>query len=281
MGKLKGFIRDWTPPALLRAAVGRRSPQNRFSGEYSDWGAAQRASSGYASEIIFEKTRSAALAVKEGRAVFERDSVLFDHVEYPFPMLAGLLRAACENGGDLSVLDFGGSLGTSFRAFDSFRYGAGKLRWSIVDQPRIVECGQREFTNQSLNFYASIRECLERERPQVLLLSSVLQYLERPHEVIQQAKAENFAHIIIDRTPCSYSARDILTVQTVPPSIYEASYPCWIFSRQRLVDALSDQYALLTHVQGERLGRRGDSSQQSWDAFLFDLKDPKGLRHPP
>jgi hypothetical protein len=37
-------------------------------------------------------------------------------------------------------------------------------------------------------------------------------------------------HIVIDRTPVLVNTKSrVLTVQHVPPSIYEASYPCWLF----------------------------------------------------
>jgi hypothetical protein len=47
--------------------------------------------------------------VKTGEAVYERDSVLFDEIQYSFPVIAALLRVASANKGKLNVLDFGGS----------------------------------------------------------------------------------------------------------------------------------------------------------------------------
>ena len=48
------------------------------------------------------------------RGVYERDSVLFDTIRYSWPLLSDLLRAASEDQNHLSVLDFGGSLGSSY-----------------------------------------------------------------------------------------------------------------------------------------------------------------------
>ena len=45
--------------------------------------------------------------MKNGEAVYERDSVLFDEIQYSWGLLAGLQKAALENDGKLCVLDFG------------------------------------------------------------------------------------------------------------------------------------------------------------------------------
>lgn len=39
------------------------------------------------------------LKIASREAAYERDSVLFDKVQYSFPVLGGLLRAAIANGG--------------------------------------------------------------------------------------------------------------------------------------------------------------------------------------
>ena len=40
---------------------------------------------------IFEKTKQSLLKVKNGEAVYERDSVLFDKKEYPYAIISSLL----------------------------------------------------------------------------------------------------------------------------------------------------------------------------------------------
>jgi putative methyltransferase (TIGR04325 family) len=72
------------------------------------------ASTGYDSEIILEKTRDALLKVKNGEAAYERDSVLFDEIQYAWPLLTSLMWVAAQAKGILNVLDFGGSLGTTY-----------------------------------------------------------------------------------------------------------------------------------------------------------------------
>ncbi len=60
--------------------------------------------------------------VVAGEAVYERDSVVFDHLEYAWPLLACLLQIAAERR-SLRVIDFGGSLGSSWRQNRRFSVG--------------------------------------------------------------------------------------------------------------------------------------------------------------
>jgi putative methyltransferase (TIGR04325 family) len=119
------------------------------------------------------------------------------------------------------------------------------VRWNIVDQFRHVETGKASFEDDHLRFYANIADCLTDTQPNVVLLSSVLQYLERPYTVLDQILELPCDHVIIDRTPFWAGPTDRLCVQTVPPSIYPASYPSWIFSRQRFHSHLHENWEIM------------------------------------
>jgi putative methyltransferase (TIGR04325 family) len=275
MSALRQRLRWWAPPALADAVRRLRGNGIRFTGDYADWRAAAAASTGYGADVIFERSRDAALKVKRGEAVFERDGVLFDHVQYSLPVMAALLRVALANGGRLSVLDFGGGFGSSFRQFRSFLdEPQPRLCWSIVDQPRIVECGRREFADERLHFYNSIAECMAHEQPDVVLLSSVLQYLEAPYGLIDEIGAALLRYLVIDRTPCSAIGHDVLCIQKVPGAIYRASYPCWIFSRKRLLSALQGRYRLLAKFSEQGEAWRSEHGEFTLDCFLLDLQSP-------
>ena len=203
--------------------------------------------------------------VRDGRAAGERDSVLLEQVDHPYPVLAGLLRAALENDGTLSVLDFGGALGTTYFQCRRLLDTVTKVRWSIVEQPAHVACGQAEFANEELCFYESVDSCIRTEQPAVLLLSSVIQYLPEPYTLISDLLRHRLPHVIVDRTPFMRSGRDRLTVQRVPPWIYEASYPAWFLSEQRFLACFEKDYRLLTsfsaldthHPEGDEADYKG------------------------
>src|SRR3546814_6742160 len=72
-------------------------------------------SSGYSESAILDRVRTATRAVVAGEAAYERDSVLFDKADYPFALITALLRAAASADMRLDVIDFGGSLGSTYR----------------------------------------------------------------------------------------------------------------------------------------------------------------------
>jgi len=244
----KLLLKDCLPPILLRT-LSRRNRYG-FFGNYSSWEEAQKQASSYDANIILEKVKAATLLVKQGKAACERDSVVFDQIQYSFPVIAGLLRIAIANQSKLSVLDFGGSLGSSYYQCKGFLSDLSFLRWSIVEQPNFVRCGKELFEDEVLKFYDSIDDCLIVETPQVILLSSVIQYLENPYDFLKKLMDYEFPHILIDRTAFVISGGDRLTVQRVPPSIYPASYPAWFFDQEKFLNMFSDQYDLVFDFDG-------------------------------
>lgn len=235
----------WLPPALITYLKPLLKHGVYFSGRYADWTSASKASSGYDSELILEKVKQATLEVIAGKAAFERDSVLFDKVQHSFPVLAGLLRAATENNGQLSVLDFGGSLGSSYFQCRNFLSTLNSLSWNVVEQAHFVECGCDCIQSEQLRFYFNIREVLKNQQSNVILLSSVLQYLPEPYAILSELLESKIDYLIIDRTPFSDESEDVLTIQHVPASIYSASYPCNVFSKTKMLTYFSNQYEMV------------------------------------
>jgi putative methyltransferase (TIGR04325 family) len=233
------------PPAVGKViALARGGERCIWSGDYPSWTDAVADSTGYDSDVIVERVTSAALKVKCGDAVYERDGVLFDEVEYSWPMLSGLMWVAARNGGRLDVVDLGGALGTSFYQNRRFLAPLTHVRWNVVEQPCFVEVGRRLFADdERLRFHPDLDSCpiIDGE---VLLLSSVLQYLAQPY-AIAAAAARRCRYLLVDLTPVHDGATDRLTVQTVPPSIYPARYPCWLFSEAKLLSQLESAFEVV------------------------------------
>lgn len=220
-------------------------PDVIYRGDYASFDEARACSSGYEEAVILERTRVALHKVLRGEAAYERDSVTFDTMDLPGPLLGLLLRIAAEHQGNLSVLDFGGSLGSTYYHCRSALAHLPRLEWSIVELPAHVACGQREFSNEQLKFYSTIPACLLERRPSVLLLSGVLQCLPEPWTFLREAATHGFDWIIMDRTPFIDAERDRMTVETVSPRIYPASYPAWFFSRPRRAENLPKGWAIV------------------------------------
>lgn len=232
----KHVIKNWLPPIFLklyRTIISKRGIT--FIGPYSSWDKAVSKSIGYDNHEILQKVLISTLKVKNSEAAYERDSVIFDEVQYSWPVTAGLMWVAAANGGRLSVLDFGGSLGSSYFQNRQFLAKLPIVRWSVVEQAHFVEAGLNHIQDEHLVFYPTITECVAVEKPNVVLLSSVLQYLEDPYTVLDELAQSGVNLIIIDRTLVNKSQSNMIFLQNVPKSIYEASYPVHSLSESQLL----------------------------------------------
>lgn len=127
-----------------------------WKGSFDSWEAAQLQSSGYDADNILQQVRTASLRVKRGEALFERDSVLFNEREYCWELLAALMWIAARHNGSLNIIDFGGSLGSTYYQYKCFFSLLKSVLWNIVEQPNFVGEGKRLFENESLKFHSSI-----------------------------------------------------------------------------------------------------------------------------
>lgn len=239
------IARDLIPPALTRAIAGRGAL--RFADGYANWAAAESAAGTYSESSILAQVQAATDRVIAGDAAFERDGVTFDQMEYRWPVVAALLWRASVGGGRLSVLDFGGSLGSSLRQTGTL-LDEIDLTWGVVEQPSFVAAGAA-YASERLRFFTSVQKCVEATSPTFALLSSVLQYLPDPEGVLTAVRDCGVDTLLIDRTPMTDVDRNIPVVQHVPAQIYRASYPAWLLSRPRLLDALPG-WRLVADIDG-------------------------------
>ncbi len=241
---LKRFARAWLPPAAQRWARRLTQPA-AYTGDYRTWQEAKAAARGYDDPAIFDKVVASARAVRDGHAAFERDSVTFAETAIHGPLVAGLLRAASKNEGRLHVIDFGGGFGSAWWQHRAWIDQGAEVTWEVIEQPHFVAAGREEFEVGPLRFRQSLDECTANPRSALILLSSVLPYLEKPHDLMAEIARRGFRHVLIDRTGFTRNHADRLTVQRVPKTIYDATYPCWFFSEERLLQPLAANYRVL------------------------------------
>jgi len=157
--------------------------------------------------------------------------------------MSSLLSVAGHSGGDLKVLDFGGSLGSTYFQYRRVLEDAAHVEWSVVELPDFVAAGRREAEEGSLRFFESIEDFNKVRKANVILFSSVLQYLEDPFTFLQECVRHNFAHIIIDRTPCWMTPqKDRIMIQRVDPSIYDAQFAMRVFNYEKLLSVFEGGY---------------------------------------
>lgn len=247
--RLKRLIRAVVPARWLEPII-RRHFRICWTGDYPTWAAANRRARGYADAAILARVVEATRQVRDGTAAYERDGLIFTEPTVSRDLVASL-RTATPADGRLSVLDFGGALGSIYWQLRSWLDALPDVRWLVVEQPHFVAAGRREFTSKRLLFYDSVDACLAQERPGVLLLGGVLPYLPEPHAQLANLAGRGFDHVLIDRTGIVDRAADRLTVQHLPRRVYRASYPCWFFNRARLLEHFRPAYDLLCEYRNE------------------------------
>jgi putative methyltransferase (TIGR04325 family) len=250
MTSTRALIRDCLPPLATRWLQQLRGGGIRFEGSYQNWGEASEHATGYDAGAILAQVLDATLKVKRGEAAFERDSVVFDHIEYVWPVLTGLMWAAARNQGCLNVLDFGGSLGSTYFQHRQFLESLADVRWNVIEQAHYVECGNTHIAEGPLRFYPDIAACITEQVPNVVLLSSVLQYLSDPLGILDELGRVGAVVMMIDRTPLASLPENRLLVQHVPASIYPASYPMWVFSDSQLLAHLAPRWHMVSRYAG-------------------------------
>lgn len=226
-----------------------------FFGDYSSWSKVGAIAEGYDKPVILEKTTNSLLKVKNGEAVYERDSVLFNATEIPYSLMAYLILSASLKKRPLNILDFGGSLGSTYYQLKDILPRDTFFRWNVVEQEHVVSCGKTNFEDDVLRFYSSIDKCVAEQEIDFVLLSSCVQYLESPHAFLQSLVQYDFDFILFDRTAFNSANNDRLTLQIVPPEIYPATYPAWFFHEDFFLSHFSERYKVIaefpSYVKGE------------------------------
>lgn len=268
------FFKALFPPALLDTYNKVRKKGVQWSGDYPTWEAAMQKSKGYDDAIIFEKVKQAALQVKSGKALYERDSVVFHKPAYSWELIANLLKIAQENNNELCVLDFGGAFGSAYFQNRKYFTGIKQLTWCIVEQAHFVDFGKANFENNTLKFYHTIEEVLAKHQPNVLLLLSVLQYLETPKVWIDTFKKTNIPNILIDRTAFIEGTKDRISLQDIPADIYKASYPAWFFNEAAFKVQFESDYELLAQSNSNVTKSTFVGLKEAyWQNFVFKKRN--------
>ncbi len=280
---IKYLLKLFIPPVFIKIAKrlekGKKATtitekKSGWFGNYKTWQEAKADCTGYDTDNILQKVRTSLLKVKNGEAVYERDSVIFEKKEYSEELLKGLLKIASENNYKLNVLDFGGSLGSTYYQNKDFLEHLKGFSWNIVEQENFVKEGKRTFKDDTLNFYYNIDNCIKDKKINVLLLSNTLQYVENPYELLQNILKYNFEYIIFETTAFTEDKFEKLTIQIVPQEIYKASYPAWFLNEAKFLNFMKKEYTLIKsfdsfHTKPIIL----QDKKAYWEGFIFKIKN--------
>ena len=253
----KAILRSLTPPVVWQLAHRLKhsgvSTRVGFEGPYSSWAAASSQATGWDSPLITEKTLAAALKVRDGQAVVEQDGLLRKQIPYSATILAFLLIAFARQKSGLDIIDFGGGLGSNYYQNRKVLHQLTPtpISWSVVERPIFANLGAEQFQSSELNFSSSLGDVLSRPAPsgEALLFSGSLQCVPDPFSLLELVVDSKIKLVAFDRVLVSPSLDHAIFVQNPDPNIYyQANYPVWCFSRDRMIKWLSDNgFSLVEH----------------------------------
>ncbi len=229
-------------------------PQGHYGwyGDFATWDEAKEKSVGYGAGNILEKVKRSILAVKNDPALFEKDTLLYPLYQYPynFQTLSGFLYISQLNDNRLRVVDFGGSLGSSYFQHRRMLDHLAELDYRVVEQNHFVETGRKELEDGRLSFHDDLEDCLAAGKPDCVLFSGVLQYLEKPFDRLQEVIRYKVRFIVIDRTPFYVDRPERITIQRIPPEYHDASLPYRIFNYAAFKEQFLPYYSVVMESAG-------------------------------
>jgi putative methyltransferase (TIGR04325 family) len=214
-----------------------------FSGIYNNWEDAKKNSKGYDDQKILERVKYSTSMLSSGKAIYERDGIILKKNEFPYQILSIILRSSIENKNKCKVIDFGGSLGSTYYNNKSFFKYIKNLKWTIVEQNNFTKIGNKFFANKIVNFCNSIDEASKYfGKPNVIILSGVIQYLPNPYSILKKIINANADYIVVDRCSFLKYGKTKLTIQKIPRKIIKTSYPIWLFNQTEFKKKFKEKY---------------------------------------
>jgi len=203
---------------------------------YSSWKTALKNSNGYNYNLIFKETKKSFEKVISQKAKFERDSVLFYESDPDKQLISIIKRLYKKN--KINICDIGGSLGSLY--FQNIDFlNKKKIIWNIVEQKHYVKYAKKNINIKNLKFYSSVNFILKK-KVDLVIISSVLQYLEFPDKLIDKISKKKIKNLIISRTPF-HQNKGVVKIQEVPKNIYKASYPVRIFNKKNFLKKMKNR----------------------------------------
>ncbi|CAN7282046.1 methyltransferase, TIGR04325 family [Bradyrhizobium sp. LjRoot220] len=174
------------------------------------------------------------------------------------------LSSAAPVDGRIRVLDFGGGYGSLYEIIRGL-LPQHDFDWTIVEVPELVARGNEMGASDRKRFAVEI----PRQRYSLVIASGVLQCVRDPEGKLSELLSLDCKSFLIGRVPiCPFIERDRITVQSVPPSMFAAKFPSWIFSpRWRELLIRSGERVMVWESPGDTPVLDGVQFQA--DAFLI------------
>ncbi|MBI1867923.1 MAG: methyltransferase, TIGR04325 family [Methylocystis sp.] len=149
-------------------------------------------------------------------------------------LLAVVAATASAHSQELTVVDFGGGLGTGYIHLHSVLQQATTIDYHVIDLPEMCEKGREVFAGtMGISFHSVLADV--RARPDIVYANSVLQYIEDYAGQIRALAALRAPLLLLART----AAGDVPTFASRQLTLVKKVMPYWFLNRDELVDILS------------------------------------------
>ena len=238
----------------------KHKSQISFKFGYESWSQIPIKDAGYAEDRILQKVVAANTRMLSEEKGWERDGVFFNEAIPNFPLFAALSLASTNLSAVITILDFGGGLGTTYFQSRKFLGGLGlRPNWQIVEQPHYVKAAEElHGLNQELRFFDHL-DSLKIIAPDLIVLSGVVCYLPEPQQLFRKV-VHNFGgtkYIFIDRTPLQTSGNPQFGCQTVKGGIYEANLKLQTIPIDQILDGLNQEFSVAYMWESEFKMKQG------------------------
>lgn len=215
-----------------------------FQGQYNSFSELPYLGSGYQEEEVIEN------AVKRRN---EKSGILSEILEFDIQNLACISFSIMKIGHasrKITILDVGGGLGAHYLEAKR-HFPHVEFVWDIVETPAMAQAGREHFSSDNLRFFDSIDDLVPNTYD-VILMSSVLQYMEYPDRFLEKILKMKSENIIINRQmflmPQNLYKDNILMIQMVDEinqsgnrrNIFKSPY--WMLSMWKFIGLAQDNF---------------------------------------
>lgn len=276
MKALQKIIKKITPPIFIEMVKGiffSKKSKYGFHGNYTCWEEVSKQVTGWETDIIFDKINQSTNQLEKKDDFFERDGEIISSTNQNFPLIYSLINSINIEKKELSIIDFGGSLGTHYKRYRQFINNGIKISWAIVEQKKYVDYAKKVNKNLELNFHYSISESLKINNYSTFFSSGTIQYIEKPYKLMDEIMDYNFSTIVFDRMFFLNDVNDRICIQTVNPKLfYHASFSVWLFNEAKFKKHMSKKYTLILEFMSEDGDNQIEGIRIYHKGFYYKLK---------
>jgi putative methyltransferase (TIGR04325 family) len=221
---------------ILAPIIGFRVAKN--------WESAVSRSSGYQSPQTISTIEGSDPVVDKWTA--DQNFLGNRYLQVASAILSGLNFEKLKSDTPLRVLDIGGGLGEYFFLLKKYQPKI-KLEWLILETPALCQLAKtKQIATPGVSWTDALND--PNQSFDIVLLSSVIQYVEKPFELIETAMRKA-PLLIFNRLPLSTNSHNLVCIQR--PGLLETkgSYPVHILSERVVISYLSARGHIMSRWQ--------------------------------